>query len=293
MTFGLDYASVRGIRPNVIYAAVSCFGEQGPLADRTGFDPIAQMESGAAALTGYDAAPLRSGVPWVDYSTGLCAALGVLAALRWRDLTGEGQEVRCALLRTAVSFTAPMIAEAVTLGRERPRLGNRTPYLGPNDLYDCLDGRVYVSTASESMWRALMRLIDCPELADEFPTDEQRFEHRARIDEPVRRWFAKRKVEEALHALNAARIPCGIYRTTGEVADAPQVRACDMLAYADMGLPGLEQVPVTALPIRLSAAGQMAAVRAPRPGEHNDELYRELIGYDRVRYDGLKSSGVI
>jgi crotonobetainyl-CoA:carnitine CoA-transferase CaiB-like acyl-CoA transferase len=293
--FGLDYASVRAIRPDIVYTAVSCFGSQGPQAKRTGFDPMAQMQSGAASLTGFDDAPLRSGVPWVDYSTGLCAALGTVAALRHRDLTGEGQEVQCALLQTAVSFTTPMIAEALTAGRERPRLGNRAPYLGPTDLFECLDGRVYVSAASESMWRALTRLIGRPELAEaeELSTDERRFENRGQIDGLVRQWAATRTVAEATRALDAARIPCATYRTTAEVADDPQVQACGMVGYADLEQPGFRRVPVSAFPIRFSGGGPCQTVRAPRPGEHNEEIYRQLVGYGGNRYEELRQSGLI
>src|SRR5918999_6058416 len=123
--FVLAYEDIRAIRPDVVYAAISCYGAAGPYASRVGFDPMAQMASGAAALTGEEGEPpLRAGVPWVDYSTGLAAALGIVASLRHRDATGEGQAVDCALLRTAVSYTAPMIAEAALAGQERPRPGH-------------------------------------------------------------------------------------------------------------------------------------------------------------------------
>lgn len=228
----LAYEDIRSIRHDIIYAAISCYGSAGPLRARGGFDPIAQVCSGAASLTGSERdPPLRSGVPWVDYSTGLCAAFGILAALRHRDATGEGQAVDCALLQTAVSFTAPMIAEAVIAQRERPRLGNRGPYLGPTDLYRCRGGYVYVATVTESMWRSLLRLIGHPELADlpDLRTDLQRFENRELIDPLVQQWMERLTVAEAVSALETAHLPCGIYRTTAEVPDDPQVRACGML----------------------------------------------------------------
>ena len=153
--------------------------------------------SGACALTGYEhEPPMRAAVPWVDYSTGLLAAFGTVLALRHRDATGEGQEVDCALLQTAVSYTSPMIAEALVTGRERPRIGNRMPYVGPTDLYRCRDGWVYIATVTDGMWKSLMNLIGRPELAavPAHATDEGRFEARAVIDPHVEEWMAGREV---------------------------------------------------------------------------------------------------
>ncbi|MGO9954982.1 MAG: CaiB/BaiF CoA transferase family protein, partial [Solirubrobacteraceae bacterium] len=163
---GLDYTDLRAHRPDVIVAAISAVGTSGPDADRTGFDPVAQMASGAAAVTGEaGSGPLRAGVPWVDYSTGLAAALGILAALRHRDRTGEGQVVDCALLGTAVSYTAPIVAEAAIAGLDRPRLGNQPAYISVSNLVPCADGEVYIVAVSRSMWRALCEIIGAPELA--------------------------------------------------------------------------------------------------------------------------------
>ena len=125
---GLTYEEVRRLKPDVIYTGISCYGADGPYANRRGFDPMARMSSGAAAVTGPEGhPPVRAGVPWADYATGLCATLGTVLALRHRDVTGEGQAVDCSLLKTAVSFMAPVIAEALVTGIERPRLGNRPP----------------------------------------------------------------------------------------------------------------------------------------------------------------------
>jgi crotonobetainyl-CoA:carnitine CoA-transferase CaiB-like acyl-CoA transferase len=129
--FGLTYDDIRALKPDIIFAGVSCYGATGPYATRTGFDQIAQVFSGAASVTGFgENPPTRSAVPWVDYSTGLMTTIGILLALRHRDATGEGQSVDCALLQTAIRFTAPMIGEAEVLGRERERIGNRAHYVG-------------------------------------------------------------------------------------------------------------------------------------------------------------------
>ncbi len=296
MSLKLAHDDIRAIRQDIIYTGISCYGSEGPWSLRPGFDPIAQMSAGAAALTGFeDEAPLRCGVPWVDYSTGLCAALGTVLALRHRDASGEGQAVDCALLQTAVSYTAPMIAEAVTAGRERPRLGNRTAYVGPTDLFSCRDGFVYIAAATETMWRSITRLIGHPELIDDpaLQTDELRFDNRRQVDPLIAAWTAQRTVAEAVAELVTARIPCGVYHSTAEVPDHPQVRACGMLEYLDLGGAGLERVPIGALPIRFSSTPGKKPLRPPRVGEHNREVYGTLLGYDSERLQSLEAQGVI
>ena len=294
--FGLGYRDIRAMREDVIYAGISCYGSTGPYAMRSGFDQIAQVMSGACALTGYEhEPPMRSAVPWVDYGTGLLAAFGTVLALRHRDATGEGQEVDCALLQTAVSYTSPMIAEALVTGRERPRIANRMPYVGPTDLYRCRDGWVYIATVTDGMWKSLMDLIGRPELAaaPAHATDEGRFEARAEIDPHVEEWMAGREVAQVVAAMETARIPCGVYRTTAEVHADPHVEARAMLEWVDMEEPGMERVPVSGVPVKLSASPGEVRHRAPRPGEHNDECYRDLLGYSPERIDDLRAAGFV
>jgi crotonobetainyl-CoA:carnitine CoA-transferase CaiB-like acyl-CoA transferase len=294
--FKLNYDDMKAIKPDVIYAGISCYGATGPYADRTGFDQIAQTFSGAAAVTGFaDNPPTRSALPWVDYSTGLCATIGILIALRHRDATGEGQAVDCALLQTAVSFMAPMIAEAEVLGRERPRIGNRSPYMGPTDLYKCKDGYVYVATIMEGQWRNLMKIVGQDALLDDpdLGTTLKRFEHRERIDPFVEQWMESRTVEEVVPIMDEARIPCGIYHTTKEVAADPHVQGRAMLERCNLGVPGLENVPISGMPIKLSGTPGSIEHRAPRVGEHNDDYYRDLLGYDDKRIASLTDKGII
>lgn len=198
----------------------------------------------------------------------------------------------CALLATAVSFTAPMIAEAVVAGQERPRHGNQAAYLGPSNLYRCRDGHVYVAAITSSTWRALTRLIGRPELAadPELRTPEARYAHRVRIDELIAGWTGERTVEEAVDQLARAHVPCGAHRSTAEAPDDPQVRLQAMLGCVDLGLPGLERVPVGLTPARLSRAPARPLGPPPRPGEHNDEVYGGLLGYSPETQERLRAT---
>lgn len=294
--FKLNYKDIRAMKPDIIYAGVSCYGADGPYADRVGFDQIAQFFSGAAQISGFeDNPPTRSSVPFVDYSTALCTTIGILLALRHRDATGQGQQVDCALVQTAMSFMAPPIAEAMVLGKERPRTANRAPYVGPTDLYECADGYVYIATLMEGMWRALMKVIGQEALIDDprTATDELRFENRDVIDPHVAAWMKARTVEEVVVIMEENRIPCGVNHTTAEVASDPHVQARDMLEYSDLEYPGLENVPICGIPIRLSETPGSVETRAPRVGEHNDHYYRELLGYDEAKIAALRESGTV
>jgi len=293
---GITYDNLKAIKPDIIYVAISCYGNTGPYSQRIGFDPIAQVMSGAAGITGFpENPPTRSQLPWVDYSTGLCATVGTLLALRHRDSTGEGQMVDLALLQTAVAFMAPIIAESEVLGRVRERLGNRGCYMGPSDLYPCKDGWVYISTIMNSLWRRLLEAVDHEELLEdsELYNDLQRFEYRDRIDPKIAEWTAQRTVDEVLTKMEEARIPCGRYYSMDEVPSDPHIQARGMLEYVDMEYPGLERVPVCGLPIKLSETPGSIEKRAPRAGEHNDEIYCGLLGYSEDKVSELRTLGVI
>jgi crotonobetainyl-CoA:carnitine CoA-transferase CaiB-like acyl-CoA transferase len=293
---GLEYTALRQINERIIYTGISCYGSEGPYARRIGFDPIAQCLSGAASFNGFaDGPPMRSQLPWVDYSTGLCAALGTMFALRHRDQTGEGQAVDLALIQTATSFTAPMIAEATVLGRERPQIGNRTAYVGTSDMFKCKDGYVYASVILDAMWARLMKLVGAEEFLDDpdFDTDLKRFENRERIDPKVADWMAGHTVAEVMEAMEAARIPCAPALSTSQVPEDPHVKERGLLEYCDLEYPGLEQVPISGIPMTLSASPGSIRRRAPRVGEHNKEIYTDLLGYAGSTLEELKRLQVI
>ncbi len=294
--FNLGYDDVKAIKPDIVYAGVSCYGSTGPYSERVGFDQIAQFFSGAAAMSGFpENPPTRAGLTWVDFSTALCTTIGILLALRHKDATGEGQQVDCALLQTAVSFTAPFIAEAEILGRERPRIGNRTPYYGPTDLYKCTDGYVYIATTMEGMWRRLMKIIGKEEFLENpnYAKDLDRFERRDEIDPFVAEWMAAHSVKEVEKIMDENRIPVGRYNSTAEVSSDPQVQYRRMIEYCDLEHPGLEKVPVCGIPIGLSKTPGAVERRAPKLGEHTDYYLRDVLGYDDETITKLTESGAV
>ena len=219
---GLSYDRLAAVKPEIILTAISCFGDEGPYRNRTGFDFIAQAMSGAMNCGGFpDKPPIRAFFNPMDYGTALAAAVGTLLALRHRDKTGEGQKVDLALLKTAISFTAPMIAEKEVLGRSRPMIANRAPYLTTTDLFECRDGYVFIASIMNSIWRRLARLIGHEELLKdpELHNDLSRYEHRDKIDPLVADWIRRAYGRSGAHRNGSRPYPLQPLLRSGPVLD--------------------------------------------------------------------------
>jgi crotonobetainyl-CoA:carnitine CoA-transferase CaiB-like acyl-CoA transferase len=231
----------------------------------------------------------------MDHGTGAVAAFGTMVALRHRDQTGEGQLLDLSLLQTALTYAVPFIAEAEVLGQIRPMIGNRSAYLGPTDLYRCKDGYVFIATIMNSLWRRLARIIGHEELIDDpdLQTDLQRYENRDRVDPLVVDWAARHTVAQVLEKLEEARIPCGPLLGLDEVLGDPHIHSEKMIEYVDMEEQGMERMPIGGISARLSKTPGCITSRAPRVGEHNKEVYQDLLGYSAATLKDLGDKGVI
>ncbi len=294
--YKLDYETVKRIKPDIIYAGISAFGAEGPYSRRSGFDQVIQFFAGPASLNGTeDTQPMRSVVPWIDYSTGLLATTGILTALRHRDATGEGQSVDAALMSTAVSFMAPFISEHAMLGMERGRVGNRVQFVATTDLFACKDGLIYIATPLFTLFKSLMIAIGHPELIEDprCIDDETCYENREEIDSYVATWARERTLEEASEVLEKSRIPFGIYKKYTQVAEDPHVQDRKLIETVDLEVDGLKPVPVSGVPIKLSATPGKIVHRPPRVGEHTSEVLRNLLDYDDSKIEKLRDKNII
>lgn len=147
----------------------------------------------------------------------------------------------------------------------------------------------------EGMWRNLMKIIGREDFIGKegFVTDLERFENRDQIDPLVKEWFLQHTVEEVVETMEKHRIPCGVYHSTAEIASDPHVQARRMLEYSDLGVPGLEKVPICGIPIRLTATPGSVDENAPAVGQHNDQYYTEMLGYDDAKLKALQEAGHI
>jgi crotonobetainyl-CoA:carnitine CoA-transferase CaiB-like acyl-CoA transferase len=285
---GLDYESLKAIKPDIILARISTFGPDGPLAHCVGFDAVAQAMTGAMSLTGFPGAPVRSLVPFEDYGTALHTAFGVMVALYHRAQTGVGQVVDGSLLATGITFMQNILAERQVLGIKRQQIGNTSFYAAPADCYRSRDGWIMVSIVGAEMFARWARLVGRPEFIGDlrFSNDQNRADNQAPIAEAMDAWLASRTTAQAIAELQAARIPAGPVLDPGEVLDHPQVRARKLLKEVDFpGTPA--PVPVAAPAVGLSTTPARIRHRAPMLGEHTDEVLRE-VGYSESEITALR-----
>lgn len=290
---GIDYESLKAIRPDMILARVSAFGPDGPYAKRLGFDSIAQAMSGAMRLTGFEGAPVRSVVSFEDYGTALHTAFGVMAALMHRSRTGEGQIVDGSLLATAVTFMQAMLAERSVTGIERVQRGNAGFYSAPADTYRTTDGWIILQTIGGDMFARWARVVGREELIADprFATDLWRADHREVVTDAMNAWLAGKSTAQALEALEAARVPAGPVLDLPEVLEDAQVKARGLLEYCEY--PGAGRpVPIAAPAVRLSASPAQIRRRAPMLGEQTGEVLRE-IGYSESEIEGLRRAQAV
>ena len=289
---GLDYGSLAQIRPDIVLTTVTAFGEEGPWSDRPGFDGVGQVMSGAAYLSGSGEEPTKSYVLWVDLATAAFCAFATLAALREREQSGRGQHVRGSLLGTALAAANSTLMEEAVLGTGRVRSGNRAQVAGPADIYATLDGWIIVQVVGDAMFRRWAGLVGHPELADDsrFSTDQLRGDHRDELAEIMQPWSAAQTSDEALDALAAAGIPSGPVLSPAQALTHPQVLAGQWLAPIDRDA-GITP-PVIGLPVTMPHGKRTTAWRAPKLGEHTNQILGEL-GYEPAAIAQFREKGAI
>jgi crotonobetainyl-CoA:carnitine CoA-transferase CaiB-like acyl-CoA transferase len=290
---GLDYDSLRAVKPDIILARISTFGPDGPYANRLGFDTIVQAMSGAMTLTGFPGTPIRASVSFEDYGTALHTAFGIMVALYHRARTGEGQIVDGSLLATGITYMQALLAERSLMGIERGQPGNAAFYSAPADTYRTRDGWIVVQTIGGEMFARWARLVGRDNLIGDprFADDLLRADNRAILTGTMNDWLATRTTAEALAELQAARVPAGPVLKLDEVLDDPQVEARDLLQY--MEYPGAPNpVPLANTAVRLSATPGGIRHRAPLLGEHTGEVLLE-IGYSTEEIASLRAAAVV
>jgi crotonobetainyl-CoA:carnitine CoA-transferase CaiB-like acyl-CoA transferase len=270
---GLDYESLCAIKPDIILSAQTAFGAAGPYAARTGFDGVAQAMSGATYMSGLPGMPMKSYASWADFGTAIFAAYGTVAAIFHRHKTGEGQKVEADLLRTALGIFNFNNLEEYLVGKGRTPTGNRSQFGGPADLFQTRDGWIQAQVVGQGLFRRWCKMIgESHWLEDErFKTDDDRGVNGKVLSERMQAWVGGLTTEEALRALEAARIPAGPLMSPKQVFEDVHIRETGMLT--PMDYPGLSKpAPMMPCPVSFSRMPSGITRRPPTLGEHNEEI---------------------
>jgi len=274
---GLDWDTVHARSPRTILCTQTAFGTQGPLAEKGGFDGVAQAMSGAMFMSGEPGKPVKAAAPYVDFSTAVMSAMGVLAALLARRDTGIGQHVEASLLGTALAVFGSHLAEQGALRADRKPTGNRVQTSGPSDVFPTRDGHVLTHVVGNGLFKRCAALLGREDWLerDELASDQGRGDARDELCEAMAAWCAARSTDAALEELQAAGIPAGPVLNLQQAIEHPQVKAMNMLRA--VGFPGWNgEAPVSDLPLEFSSGAAGIRQRPPKLGEHNTELLESL-----------------
>ena len=291
--FGLDYESCRKIRPEIIYCSVSAYGREGKFADRLGFDPIAQVESGFISMNGYaDREGVRALSPVMDISTAMMACNAILGALVSRERSGLGQAVEVSLFDNAVLMTGYATMQYLFSGANPQRHGNTSPDTCPSGVFQAQDCAFYINCGNDKIFQRLMsQVIDRADLASAeiYATGPDRIRRRDELFTILGEAFARQPWLHWQSRMRAAGVPCGQVRTVGEAIRSPEAMERGLVTRIPHDKLGW--VPNVSLPIRFSRTPIVDPVAAPAVGQHTEAVLRERLGYDAARFAGLAEAG--
>jgi CoA:oxalate CoA-transferase len=293
--FGVGYEVLREENPKLVYAAISGFGQTGPNALRPGFDNSGQATGGLWSMNGYaDRDPVRVGTIIGDVSATLFAAVGVLAAVREAERTGQGQIVDVSQQDAVLSLTENAVVKYTVDGDIARPLGNEHPFVRPYGQFPCKDGHVFFGGYNDKLWGLSCRAFGTPEVLDDAEIDSmaKRFDqavYERRIKPVIEAWFRDRTKQE-LEAMAGDDIPLCAIKNIKEVVHDPHIAARGMIVDVEYpeGRAGLFGTP-----IKLSRTPADAHGLAPRVGEHNQQVYADLLGIDDAELIRLKAAGAI
>ena len=296
--YGLDYASIAAFNPGIIYCSITGFGQTGPYANRPGYDFLIQGMGGLMSITGQPdgnpgAGPVKVGVAVCDLFTGLFTANAALAALAYRNRTGKGQHIDCALLDSQVAMLANQSANWLNAEFCPTRMGNHHPSVVHYTVYKAADGFVIVACGNDKQFIRLTAALGVPALADDeaFMTNEARIKNRDRLDTELGDAIAAFDRETVIRLLQQAGVSCGPINDIAEVFDDPQVQARGLRI--DQRRSDNSPISSTAFPAKLSETPAHYHSAPPLLGEHNDEVLRQWADLSDEAIAALRSAKVI
>jgi formyl-CoA transferase len=302
--YGLDYASLKPVNPKLIYCSVTGFGQDGPYAERAGYDLMVQAMSGMMSITGRPdeapgGGPQRVGVALTDIFTGVYASTAILAALEVRHRTGEGQHIDMSLLDVGMAILANQAGGFLNTGKVPQRQGNSHPSLVPYQDMPTQDGAMLLAIGNDGQFARFCEVAGRPELAQDarYASNPQRVLHRETLVPQLEAITRTRSTAEWIAALEHRAVPCGPINDIGQAFADAQVQARG-LAITQARSPqalaaeGVSEIRSVASPLRLSATPPVLHRAPPALGEHTEEVLAGL-GLDATRIAALRASGIV
>jgi crotonobetainyl-CoA:carnitine CoA-transferase CaiB-like acyl-CoA transferase len=290
---GLGYDDLRAANPRLVYAAISGFGESGPMRNLPGYDPLGQAYSGIVSVTGHPGAPpARVLVPVVDMGSGLWLFSGILAALLERTETGRGAKVGVSLLETGVAWTTLQMGTYMATGKVPERSGSVSPAAAPYEAFQTADGWIMIAAGNDRLFVRLCELLGMTALVrdERFATNAARVARRGELHELLEEPMRTRPTAAWIAALQEVGVPCSAINRLDQVHDDPQVQHLGMVKHIDgFRVPGFGIVDIA---VNLNGEKAALGMMPPRLGEHTDAVLRSA-GYSENQIAALRAAGTI
>ncbi len=291
---GLGYDVLKEVNPRIIYAAISGFGCYGPYSKRPGYDILAQAMGGMMAITGPKGGePTRAGSALGDILGGLHAAIGILAAVNARNITGCGQRVDISLMDCVIAATENTALKYLSSGEIPPRMGNRYAAVSPYDAFDCKDGKIIIAAGNQKLYEKLCNeILHRPDMITDprFTDMPGRLENQDAIKEVVEEVIKDLTMEEAVTLVLSKGIPAGPIMNIKQILEDPHVKEREM--FVEMDHPTLGKVTVNGCAIKLMDTKPSVSKPAPSLGGDNREIYGRLLGMSDEEMEDLHNRKV-
>jgi crotonobetainyl-CoA:carnitine CoA-transferase CaiB-like acyl-CoA transferase len=289
---GVDYDTISEHNEEIIYVAVSAFGQTGPWRERTGYDLLIQGMGGIMDVTGEEGRqPVKVGLPMTDLVTSMWAAFGVSTALYKRELTGEGEYIDLGMLEAVLPWLTKQAGQV--FADETPRrMGTKDPVLAPYQTFETKDGYINICILNEKLWGELCDILDRTDLLedDRFETNADRVDNVDALEAEIEATLADRTTEEWTETIaEDGGVPAGPVHSVEEALHNPQIDARGTIT--EIEHPELGDVPVIEHPLRFEGAESGFELPPPLLGEHNREVFRDM-GYSEAQLDEMERAGV-
>ena len=293
-SFGLGYDTLAALNPGLVYCSISAFGRTGPRKDGAGYEALMQAFSGIMSITGEPGGPpVRCGISFLDLTTGIFSAFGIVSALHHRTRTGLGQRVDASLLETAVGLLNYHAEGFLLTGAVPQALGSSHPSVVPYRNFRCQDGQwVFVAAANDRLWQRLAPALGLAALTEDprFKSNPERVKHRKDLEAALEVAIGRHDREALLAMLEKAGVPATPVNTVDQVMKDAQTAARSMIERAHH--PRLGDIPVIGTPVKFSRMRAGVRTAAPLHGQHTDEVLAEH-GYDRAAITALREKKVV